>query len=94
MYVLVGASSNLPEPDRNHQRKPQDEALIGDLQTMAANLRATPEPPKGEGAGRDAGRKLPRRLGARGQHEGGGQRPAERASPLAPRAEQRAQGSD
>ena len=46
VYVLVGAYSNLPPADHNRRRKPQDEAIIRDLEAQAANLRqvfGTPE---------------------------------------------------
>jgi hypothetical protein len=46
VFVLVGAYSNLPDANHSHQRKPEDKALIGDLETQAANLRTALGPVK------------------------------------------------
>ena len=46
VHVLVGAYSNLPPADHSRRRKPQDEAIIRDLEAQAASLRqvfGTPE---------------------------------------------------
>jgi len=42
VYVLVGAYSNLPHADHSRRRKPQDEAIIRDLEAQAVNLRQAP----------------------------------------------------
>jgi len=47
VYVLFGAYSNVPDSDHSRQRKPRDEAMIGVLESQAANLRAAPWPPEG-----------------------------------------------
>jgi hypothetical protein len=47
VYVLVGASSNVPNPDHNRHRTPRDEALIEDLEAQALDLRATADPTEG-----------------------------------------------
>ena len=44
VYVLVGAYSNLPHADHSRRRKPQDEAIIRNLEAQAANLRQAPGP--------------------------------------------------
>jgi hypothetical protein len=44
VYVLVGAYSNLPHVDHSRRRKPQDEAIIRDLEAQAAYLRQAPGP--------------------------------------------------
>lgn len=47
VYILVGAYSNVPDSNHSRQRKPRDEAMIGDLESQAANLRTAPWPPEG-----------------------------------------------
>jgi hypothetical protein len=46
MYVLVGAFSNLRDPDHNFYRTPQDTALIEDLQRRVRELRVSSKPPE------------------------------------------------
>jgi hypothetical protein len=46
MYVLVGAFSNLRDPDHNFYRTPQDTALIEDLQRWVPGLRVSSKPPE------------------------------------------------
>ncbi len=46
VYVLVGAYTNLPATDHSRYRKPQDEAMVRDLEAQAANLSAAPGPPQ------------------------------------------------
>lgn len=49
VYLLVGASSNLPDPDHHRRRAPQDEAIIEYLEAQTSNLRAVSEPSAGLG---------------------------------------------
>jgi hypothetical protein len=46
VYVLVGAFSNLRDPDHNFYRTPQDTALIEDLQRQVPELRVASKPPE------------------------------------------------
>jgi hypothetical protein len=47
VWVLVGASSNVPNPEHNRCRTPRDEALIGNLEAQNSDLRATHKLPEG-----------------------------------------------
>jgi hypothetical protein len=46
MYVMVGAFSNLRDPNHNFYRTAQDTALIEDLQRRVLELRVSSKPPE------------------------------------------------
>jgi hypothetical protein len=49
VYLLVGASSNIPDPDHNLCRTPRDQEITDDLETQTSDLRSATEPPEGPG---------------------------------------------
>ena len=46
VYAPPSAYTNLPESDHSRHRKPQDKAMIRDLEAQAANLSAALGPPQ------------------------------------------------
>lgn len=49
LYVLIGAATNAPDPDRNRRKTPRDAAMIKDLQGETVEPDPGSEPPEDTG---------------------------------------------